>query len=286
MGRDAAVTYEQVRAAAETIVANGTKPAARLIRQMLGNVGSMGTISKFLQQWRASQQDQPVSVRMLPPVLQQVILSFADEEAARCRTQIAAELVDCRQELADLAEENEKQVEIVGRQRDQIENLTTEKSVMDGRLAQLHAELTAARNDVIEERRQAELARTEVAKMQLRLDALASLPDDLRQARADLEAQRQACVRAEQTAAVLDAQKSELERRLAEIKDELIESRATGARIEQPMGELAGLGKGKHHGRAVAEQESSGLTAAPEKPGRKSNGSIEKPNRPQQQDLL
>ncbi|WP_426212012.1 DNA-binding protein [Massilia sp. TWP1-3-3] len=48
MGRHAAVTFEQVCAAAAALRADGTTPGAKAIRQMLGDIGSLGTIQKLL----------------------------------------------------------------------------------------------------------------------------------------------------------------------------------------------------------------------------------------------
>jgi cell division protein FtsB len=71
----------------------------------------------------------------------------------------------------------------------------------------------------ITERREAELARLELTRLQVRLEAHTKLESELRQLLTDFEAQRQACVHAEQSAAVLKAQKVTLEARIAELKD-------------------------------------------------------------------
>jgi len=53
MGREATISYEQVAAAADTMKAAGSKPTSRAIRERIGNIGSMGTINRHLQAWRA-----------------------------------------------------------------------------------------------------------------------------------------------------------------------------------------------------------------------------------------
>ncbi|WP_426212735.1 hypothetical protein [Massilia sp. TWP1-3-3] len=83
---------------------------------------------------------------------------------------------------------------------------------------QLLEEVCTARNETSHQRDQAERARTEEMKAQLKLQTLASVETDLRKLRADFEEQRQACVNAERTAAVLAAQKTDLEQRLVKRK--------------------------------------------------------------------
>ena len=56
MGREAAITYEQVAAAAGEMEAEGIRPTSRAVRVRLGNIGSMGTVHKLLQRWKASQE--------------------------------------------------------------------------------------------------------------------------------------------------------------------------------------------------------------------------------------
>ena len=54
MGREATITYEQVAAAADAMKVAGGKPTSRGIRERLGNTGSMGTVNKLLQAWKAA----------------------------------------------------------------------------------------------------------------------------------------------------------------------------------------------------------------------------------------
>jgi hypothetical protein len=53
VGREATITYQQVAAAAEALQAEGIHPSARSIRERLGS-GSMGTIQRFLNEWKAT----------------------------------------------------------------------------------------------------------------------------------------------------------------------------------------------------------------------------------------
>jgi len=65
MGREAAVTPEQVHDAADAIKAEGGKPTLRSVRERLGT-GSMGTINKYLQGWKAGQERQQAAEPAIP----------------------------------------------------------------------------------------------------------------------------------------------------------------------------------------------------------------------------
>ncbi|WP_374710567.1 DNA-binding protein [Massilia pseudoviolaceinigra] len=69
MRREAKITYEQVAAAAVAICAANIRPSSRGIRERLGNTGSMGTVNRLLQEWKATQERHLVQPLTLPPVL-------------------------------------------------------------------------------------------------------------------------------------------------------------------------------------------------------------------------
>jgi colicin import membrane protein len=216
MGRDATVTYEQVAAAADSMKSEGTKPTSRAVRERLGNTGSMGTINKLLGRWKSSQERQISAALVLPPALQRGLLEFMGTELTAARTTLETELADQQQETADLATENERQVIENDAQTETIEQLRSDVAVHQGRAGQLETDLTASREEAVRERSGAELARTELAKAQLRLEAMPRLEADLMAMKSDLEKERIARQQAEQTAAVQTAKLEAAERRATE----------------------------------------------------------------------
>jgi len=216
MGREAMITAEQVNAVADAMKAEGLKPTSRAVRERLGNTGSMGTINKLLQRWKAGQERQATAALTLPPALQRALLDFMDQTLTAERATLEAELADQQQEAADLATENERQAELIAARDEQIETLSLEKAEAEGKAGQLAADLDAAREDAARERQAAEQARTELAKAQLRLEAMPRLESDLATLRTALDEQRAARIAAEQSAAVLTAQKDDLGARVAE----------------------------------------------------------------------
>ncbi len=231
MGREATVTFEQITALADAMKMEGVKPTSRAVRERLGNTGSMGTINKLLQRWKSGQERQVSAALVLPPALQRSLLEFMDNALTSARTTLEAELADQQQEAADLATENERQVLENDSQSEVIELLRAEVSKHQGRAGQLETDLVVARDEAARERSGAELARTELAKAQLRLEAMPRLEADLVAVRASLETERLARVAAAQDAAVLTAKLEAAERRAIEADERTSKVDATATQI-------------------------------------------------------
>lgn len=226
MGRDATITYEQVAATADSMKSEGTKPTSRAVRERLGNTGSMGTINKLLGRWKSGQERQISAALVLPPALQRVLLEFMDTELTAARTTLETELADQQQEASDLATENERQVLENDSQSEVIELLRAEVSTHQGRAGQLESDLVVSRDEAARERSGAELARTELAKAQLRLEAMPRLEADLMAVRGDFEIERKARQQAEQSAAVLAAKLEAADRRATEAEARTVKAEA------------------------------------------------------------
>ncbi|AJW93575.1 hypothetical protein BM43_7620 (plasmid) [Burkholderia gladioli] len=215
MGREANITTEQVDAIADAMKAEGVKPTLRGVRERLGT-GSLGTVAKLLQRWKAGQERQPNAALAVPPALQRAIVDWMDQELTAARATLEAELADQQQAAADLASENERQGELIADRDAELEALSIDKAAAEGKATQLADDLDAAREEAAHERQAAEQARTELAKALLRLEAMPRLEADLAAVRAELDRERQARVAADQSVAVLAAQKDDLSARLAD----------------------------------------------------------------------
>lgn len=205
MGREATITYEQVAAAAKAMQIAGSKPTSRAIRERLGNTGSMGTVNKLLQAWKAAQERQIANALALPATLQRAILEFMDQELSGAKATLEAELADQQQEATDLATENERQASDIEVKAETITTLQAELANLQGRMAHMDVDLDSARLEGERVRKAAEAARTELAKSLLRLEAMPRLEADLASLRGELDKERQGRVVAEQQAAVLGA---------------------------------------------------------------------------------
>ena len=240
MGRESTITYEQIAAIADAMKTEGAKPTSRAVRERLGNTCSMGSINQLLGRRKAGQERQISAALVLPPALQRVLLEFMDTELTAARTALEAELADQQQEAADLAAENERQVIENDAQADTIELLRAEVSTHQGRAGQLESDLVVSRDEAARERSGAELARTELTKAQLRLEAMPRLEADLVAVRAVLEAERTARQQAKEDAAVLASKLEAAERRIAENEARSTKAEAaTKAAGQQHTAELA-----------------------------------------------
>ena len=229
MGRETTITPAQVNAIADALKSEGVTPTLRAVRERLGT-GSMGTINKLLQQWKAGQEHQAAAALTLPPALQRAVLDFMAAELAAARAPLEADLAEQQQAAADLAAENERQTAAIDDLTAQLDQLAAEKATAEGRAEQLAADLAGSKEDAARERQAAEAARTELAKAVLRLEAMPRLEADLAAIRAELATERQARIDAERQAAVLTAQKTDLEGRLVDAKKE---AERVGAQLEK-----------------------------------------------------
>lgn len=273
MGREATITYEQVAAAADAMKVAGSKPTSRAIRERLGNTGSMGTVNKLLQDWRAGQGRRIANALVLPATLQRAILEFMDQELTGAKATLEAELAEQQQEAADLATENERQAGDIEDKTEEITALQAELANLQGRMAQIEVDLGASRSDGERERKAAEAARTELAKSLLRLEAMPRLEADLATLRLDLDKERQGRVVAEQQAAVLGAKlEAAIERSVkadSAALDALVQARSNGeamflevAKVEAAKNTIANLTGKLEAMQAQIERQAQDLDAA------------------------
>ncbi len=238
MPREASITYEQVAAIADSIKASGGKPNPRQVRERHGS-GSLGTIHKLFQQWEAGQARQIEASLALPPTLQRAILEFMDQELATARSELELKLMDAQVAANDLATENERQVTQIEALEALIVELQEEKAGLAGRSEQLENDLLAAREEAGRERQNAESARTELAKAQLRLEAMPILENENKRLLAALDAERTARTDAERRAAAAEAKASGLVDRLGDAQERQRESAADLAKVESERQRLA-----------------------------------------------
>lgn len=261
MGRQALVTLDHVKTAVAALQAEGRNVSSRSVREKLGNVGSMGTINKLLQQCAGDKAETPSSLRQLPPELQYAILDFADHQANDVRQQIADQLMQCKREMDDLAEANEQLTTMIDDLREQLVRVMSEKANIEGQVKQLTDELAGARNEITAERRATEATRVGLIKLQMRTESLAPLESELRDARAECEVQRRASARFEQAAAVLEAQRLALENHVQYLDRKAEEAQHARQQLAEKLETMSTLLDRERDARAVAERELAVVSA-------------------------
>lgn len=186
MPREATINYDQVVRYAEAIKAEGGKPTPRLIRDRHGS-GSFGTIHKLFQQWENTQALAIKAALSLPPSVQRAILEFVRNELSTGCTNLEGRLSQATNCAEDLAAENERQVAQIEDQSNTMEALRGERSALEGRLGEIEITVEALREESARERQAAEAARTEGAKLMLRLESLPRLEAELIEVRKECQ---------------------------------------------------------------------------------------------------
>lgn len=217
MPRELTITYDQVAAIADHLKANGTKPNPRLILNRHGS-GSLGTIHRFFKQWEAGQERKVEASLALPAPVQRAILDFMSQELTQAKAALEAQLVESQEEATELARENERQAGDLEAQTATIEQLQGDVSTLTGQLSVLEKDLAAARDEAAREREAAEHARTEQAKLALRLQSMPLLEKELQDLRDKLQTIDQAREKAERDLAVAKSQAEGLSVQLQEQK--------------------------------------------------------------------
>lgn len=237
MAREATITQEDVNAVADRIRALGTKPTARAVRESLGG-GSMATVLRLLQVWQAGQVSVPSAPPALPLALQKALVDFIGQEVAAAKAGIEDDLAAARQASADLIAESERQAAALEVQGENIDRLHAEKAELVGRSAQLTSDLEIARDDAESLRQQAETARTDLAKLQLKLEGVPRLEAEIARLQAALDTERGARVVAEQAAAVSAAKLEQVVLRADDLQARLLRAEAEGREMRQEAATL------------------------------------------------
>lgn len=210
----------------------------------------MGTIHKLLNDWKASQERQIVSQLAFPATLQRAILEFMDQELTSAKAELETKLAEAQQKMRDLATENERQANDIENKEASIADLSDNMATLKGRLDQLSTNLSTSRADCERERAAAESARTELAKVWLRLESMPKLEADLAEIKAQLKQENIEKVAAERLSAVqasqLEAMSKNAEKSEKKIEDFFNKIEALQNQIQQQAQELGAAKRNAH----------------------------------------
>jgi chromosome segregation ATPase len=215
----------------------------------------MGTVSKLLQQALVEKSEKPQSLRQMPSELQHAFLVFVDQQAEDARSQIADDLMHCRREMADLAEDNELMSSTVEDLQRQLADSMSRTANVEGQVKMLASELATAREETAAERRKTEASQIELTRLQLRLEAMMPIEEELRRFRAQFDAQHGACMKLEQIIAVLEAQKDSLEQQHSGLRGEFAETQAVNKKLIDKVETITSSLDKERETRMLAERE-------------------------------
>ncbi|WP_439672873.1 DNA-binding protein [Cupriavidus necator] len=228
------ITYEQVAAVAEALVAQQLKPTLTAVRERLGS-GSMNTIHRYWSTWQEQQQKRPPRKLSEP---NSRLLAALGAELSKVAEEAAAEaeaaLAQAMNELAAMAANGEA----LEKERDdlaqQLLEVTTDRDTVAGRANEQADEIERLQQGAA--RQQEELARVRraLAQAELRLDAVSRLEDELVAVRGQWGSEQALRAAADKTAAVAEAQRAaeEAARQRAEARLSSAETREGQARQE------------------------------------------------------
>lgn len=227
MVREASITQDEVNVAADKLfLLTGKKPSARAVREYLGNRGSMVTVQKYLKAWESKNFPPPQTAVALPQSLHTALSDFISQEIANGKAILESDLKEVQEENSALIAESDRQASEISNHIQQIESLTSKQSELNGRMAQLAADLDVARKEAEEQRKAAEQARTEQAKLQLRLEGVPHLESEIEHLQESLASERATRVKSEQDAAVAIAKLEKTEAQVQDLQARLARSEA------------------------------------------------------------
>lgn len=252
------IGYEQVAAAADTLVGEGTVPTIRAVRERLGGTGSPNTIHKHLSTWRDAH---PVAAAAAPTLSPELLSAIANEMVrfgAAERGVLQDLLVQAKDEATVLSAAGTALEGQLDDLRTELEGLTRERDTQAGIAAQQATDIAALQERIQRELDAAEAARRVAAEVKVRLDLqevrLETQAAELDRLRIALTTAEAARIAAEQAAAVLTAR---LEARTDELK------RAEG-RVEEVARQVTVAAQALEAERTAAAQTAREALAARE----------------------
>jgi len=278
------VSFEQVAAAADSLLGAGRQPTIQAVREALGT-GSPNTIHRHLSDWRASRPRAATSAVEVPSELSAAFLSALDRTAAAARAEKENQIVTLQAEAAELATVGEALEAERDALAEQVVALTTDRDRWEATAAERQAEIERQVAELLRERTAAEQARIETAqsrnKLELQAERLAEQVAEIGMLRTSMDCGQQARQQAEQIAAVAAARleaaaarlEAEIEQRKAladqlaeaakratitadQLSHERLSGQACQARLESAAREISAANEAATKARAEAKKAS------------------------------
>ena len=191
MARSPDVTYEEVIAAYDHLITAGERPNARALLAQVGR-GSLSTIHRFLTRIEAErpQSASPVQapgwvvrfvaeIRAAADRAEAAAPTAVEQDRAGARVELEAKVADLQLTIGDLQRDLDEAGEHVEADAARIRDLEDAVTRLQGKLQHTATERDDVRQELGRERQAAEAARQELAKAQLRLEALPRMETDL-----------------------------------------------------------------------------------------------------------
>lgn len=253
----AIVSFETVAAAAEAIVAAGKRPSVRSVIAELGG-GSPNQVLQHLNEWKGGRPvvrpaETPIDARITTAIAEQIQRVAA--EASSAAEERAASSMEDLQTLSEAQHALEQQIEFLTSERDtalaRADSLSAQLRALEASAIreQQHAveQMTALSADLASAHARHEQTVSQLAKAEVRLEAIPNLQTEVERLRSLLEAESRGRTAAEQNAAVLAAKLDACEKRMVDLEarerksdDVLAEAHASVKKALEDAAELRG----------------------------------------------
>lgn len=221
MGRTANTTYEDVKAAAEALVAGGQTPSGNLVLAKLSSGSSKSTVLPLLNRWRQEQREKREGHTEIPQEVASALLAYIGKQTSRLTEGLREELSLLNQEIASVISESEErasQIDLLGKE---LSIRSAQKSESEGKALQLERDLREAKSLAREEREKAESAQAELDQAKHIIDTVDRIQEALSKCQEDLSRESSARESAERRAASATASEQALSRRIADLQSDL-----------------------------------------------------------------
>lgn len=252
------ITYEQVAAAADRIVASGDDPTLRSVREALGT-GSLATIHRYMRAWS---QARPQLSTPPPIQLPDTIVKAIGQEIARAGAEARAEaealLAQTQDDAAALEKAGEDLEEERGTLLEQVRDLTTQRDVLKGRAEELSIEVNRFTTEIEKERHSAEQSRADVLRhvntIEVQRKQIENQRTEIEELNKDRNDEHHARVVAERNGAVIEAKLDASQRETKEARIEV-------ERLNGEVRRLIALNEVETKTRSASEQSVAVMSA-------------------------
>lgn len=233
------VTYETVAAAAESLSKDDKRVSVRAVMGVLGG-GSPNAILPLLNQWKAGRPVVQVSEIHVDPRIASIIGEQISKATGEARSDVEQRLSEVEADAAAIAEAGREAEQALEAAQAEITKLVAQVQAQAGQIEQLKADAEQVKRDAADrvvaaeaaardavtkaeelaarERSEREVARDSLSKAELQLQAIPKLESEVRDLRAQLDAERVAKSAAEAKAAGLEAKAAGLADRVEDCR--------------------------------------------------------------------
>lgn len=233
MARETTITFGQVAQIADTLKASGQKPTSRAIRERIGS-GSMGTIHKFLQQWKgkAAPDTEDTDAPEIPSAVIKTLTDWIATAAAEATETASDQIDEMKEEAAQLAADNEQLNALIESMHEQLNDYRGEIGKLSGMIEANKAELKKASERDDQKTAALEAAQEQIHRAEERAAAAEEIRANLKTAQAKIEEQQQRAIEDARTIARLTAHLESATERVIDL-EKRNEQERTAANIAQ-----------------------------------------------------